>query len=294
MRLGVVFPQTEITPDPGAVRAYTEATESLGYTHLLTYDHVLGADVTNRPGWRGAYQLSDQFHEPFVLFGYLAAITRSLEFVTGVLILPQRQTVLVAKQATEVDLLSGGRLRLGVGIGWNEVEYQALGENFHNRGARSAEQIEVLKHLFSEESVTFQARWHHIEAAGLNPLPVRRSIPIWLGGSADATLRRAARLADGWFPNMPAGEQAAAAIEHLHQYLRTEGRDPATFGIEARISIGRTRPEEWRAQLEAWRRLGATYLSVNTMGVGLGPQGHIDLIGRFMTEVGAQYVHQTG
>ena len=203
MQIGVIFPQTEIGTDPIAVRDYAQAAESLGYQHLVAYDHVMGANADSRPGWSGAYRHTDQFYEPFVLFGYLAAATQRIELVTGILILPQRQTALVAKQSATVDILSGGRLRLGIGIGWNDVEYEALGENFHDRGRRSEEQIEVLRSLWTQESVTVQARWHRITDAGINPLPSQRPIPIWFGGRADRVLRRIARYGDGWFPNLP-------------------------------------------------------------------------------------------
>ncbi|MGH2344058.1 MAG: LLM class F420-dependent oxidoreductase [Chloroflexota bacterium] len=282
MRIGVTFPQTEITADPAAVRAYAEAAEDLGYAHILAYDHVLGADVSGRPGWRGPYTHRTLFHEPLVLFGYLAALTKRIEFVTGVLILPQRQTALVAKQAAEIDVLSGGRFRLGIGIGWNEVEYQALNENFANRGKRSEEQIAVLRALFTEESVTFHGRWHHIEAAGLNPLPVQRPIPIWLGGGADATLRRVAVMGDGWFPQLPPNEEARAAIARLQGYAREAGRDPAGIGIEARINIAQGTPDDWVHALEQWQAIGATHVAVNTMNAGFAsPQAHIEAIRRF-------------
>ncbi len=287
MRIGVTFPQLEIGPDPKDVREYAQAGELLGYTHLLAYDHVVGADVTNRPNWRGPYTADSLFHEPFVLFGYLAGVTDHLEFVTGIIILPQRQTVLVAKQATEVDVLSRGQFRLGVGLGWNEVEYQALGEDFHNRGRRSEEQIEVLRRLFSEESVTFHGRWHHIEAAGLNPLPVQRPIPIWLGGSQDITLRRVARLGDGWFPQMPPNDQARDMVARLREYTREAGRDPNRIGIEARVSIGSKPPEEWKREVDGWREMGATHLAVNTMSAGLkGVQQHIEALQRFKDVIG--------
>src|SRR4051794_37097312 len=178
MRIGVVFPQTEIGAEPIAIRDYTQAAEELGYRHLLIYDHVLGASIAGRPDWRGPYTSDTLFHEPFVLFGYLAALTKQLELVTGVIILPQRQTALIAKQAAEIDVLSGGRLRLGVGIGWNEVEYQALGENFRNRAARMEEQIDVLRALWTQPVVNFQGRWHQIDAAGIKPMPLQRPIPI--------------------------------------------------------------------------------------------------------------------
>src|SRR5438105_2091500 len=194
MRIGVVFPQTEIGSDPSVIRDYAQAAESIGYKHLLVYDHVLGASTEHRPDWRGPYTSETPFHEPFVLFGYLAAITQQLELVMGVLVLPQRQTALVAKQAAEVDVLSGGRLRLGVGIGWNQVEYEALGEDFHNRGKRIEEQITLLRELWTEPVVDFTGRWHRVAEAGVNPLPMQRPIPIWMGGYADVVLERAGRM----------------------------------------------------------------------------------------------------
>src|ERR1043166_3419196 len=218
MLVGVVFPQTEIGPDPMAVRDYAQAAEQLGYHHLLVYDHVIGANPASRPGWRGAYSHKDNFHEPFVLFGYLAGVTRTLELTTGIIILPQRQTVLVAKQAAAVDVLSGGRLRLGIGIGWNPVEYEALGANFKDRGGRSEEQIELMRMLWTRELVTFEGRWHKITDAGLNPLPIQRPIPIWFGGSDDRVFRRLAKLGDGWFPLIPPDDQCRKAIEKIRSH----------------------------------------------------------------------------
>ena len=281
MRLGVVFPQTEIGADPAVVKEYAQTAEALGYAHLLVYDHVLGADPNREGGWRGAYTQEHQFHEPFVLFGYLAGITQRLELVTGILILPQRQTALVAKQAAEVDVLTGGRLRLGIGVGWNEVEYQALNENFNNRGARSEEQIAVLRALWSDHAITFHGRWHHIEDAGIKPLPVQRPIPIWLGGQADATLRRIARLGDGWFPQRRPDDEARSMVERLRAYTQKAGRAPEAVGIEARLSIGQTPEADWVDYVDAWRNLGATHLCVNTMGANLAsPQAHIDALRR--------------
>jgi probable F420-dependent oxidoreductase len=288
MRIGVTFPQNEITADPVAVRDYAQAAEGLGYTHLLAYDHVVGADITNRPDWRGPYTTASLFHEPFVLFGYLAGLTTRLEFVPGVIILPQRQTVLVAKQAAEVDVLTGGQFRLGIGIGWNEVEYEALNEEFRNRGKRSEEQIAVLRALFTDEVVTFHGKWHHIEAAGLNPMPVQRPIPIWIGGSSEATLKRVGEMGDGWFPQRPPDETARAMVEKTREYARAAGRDPAAIGYEARVSIAGTTPDEWARQVEGWRAIGATHLTVNTMKAGLNtPQEHIDAIRRFKESVDA-------
>jgi probable F420-dependent oxidoreductase len=269
----------------GAVRAYTEAAEGLGYAHLLAYDHVVGADRRNRPEFRGPYDLHTMFHEPLVLFGFMAAITERLEFVTGIIILPQRQTVLVAKQAAQVDILSQGRFRLGIGIGWNEVEYQALGQEFRTRAARSEEQITLLRQLFAEESVTFRGRWDTIEAAGINPLPTRRSIPIWLGGSAEATLRRVARLGDGWFPQAPP-DQARPMVDQIRGFAQDAGRDPQSIGIEARVSIAGKDEDTWVEEVRTWQDVGATHLAVNTMGAGLqGADAHIEAIRRFRDAV---------
>ena len=286
VRIGVVFPQTEIGTDPVAIRDYVQAAEGLGYTHVLAYDHVLGADVRGRPDWKGPYTHTTMFHEPLVLFGYMAGFTTSLEFVTGILILPQRQTALVAKQAAEVDVLSHGRFRLGVGIGWNDVEYQALGEKFTDRGKRSEEQIAVLRALFSQESVTFHGRWHTIEAAGINPRPRSQPLPIWLGGGTEATLHRVGRLADGWFPQLPPDESLSSAIQTIQQAAREAGRDPSAIGIEGRIAYAGGTPDTWNAPVQAWRARGASHLSLNTMGAGLvGAAAHIDAIRRFKESV---------
>jgi probable F420-dependent oxidoreductase len=279
MQLGVVFPQTEIGADPGGVRAFVEAVRSIGYEHLLAYDHVLGADVSNRTDWPGPYTSEHQFHEIFVLFGYLAAVAPGLELVAGVLVLPQRQTALVAKQAAEIDILTGGRLRLGVGLGWNYVEFEALAEDFSNRGRRSEEQIEVLRRLWTEAVVDFEGRWHRIPAAGINPLPVQRPIPIWIGGSADAAIRRAARTADGFFPQRPLEGGWPETMERFRGWVEEAGRDPAKIGIEQRIDVSKGTPGDWRAAVDEWRELGATHISVVTMRGGLeGPDAHIERI----------------
>jgi alkanesulfonate monooxygenase SsuD/methylene tetrahydromethanopterin reductase-like flavin-dependent oxidoreductase (luciferase family) len=236
MRIGVVFPQTELGGDAGAVRAYGQRVEELGFTHLLAYDHVVGADPAVHAGWDGPYDVHTTFHEPLVMFGYLAAVTTTLELVTGVIILPQRQAVLVAKQAAEVDLLSEGRLRLGVGLGWNAVEYEALNEDFTNRGKRLGEQIDVMRRLWTEPTVTFDGQHHRVTGAGLAPLPVQRPIPVWVGAFSQSALEA--------------------------------GRDPSTLGMEGRVT--------WRGdlgqaadQLAKWTAAGATHVSVNTMGAGL-------------------------
>lgn len=279
MRIGTVFPQTEIGADAAGVRDYAQAVEDLGFTHLLAYDHVLGAEPTGRsiPASAFVYNEKTLFHEVFVLFGYLAGLTRDLELVSGVIILPQRQTALVAKQAAEIDVLSGGRLRLGVGIGWNPVEYEALNENFHNRGRRIEEQVEVLRKLWTEPNVNFHGRWTNIDRAGINPLPIQRPIPVWFGGMADAALQRIARIADGWMPNRRPPEGWGPVLDKMRGYLKDAGRDQTGFGIEARINAGTGTPDQWRAEAEEWRKLGATYLDVNTMGGGLkGPRQHVD------------------
>ena len=282
MRYGVVFPQTEIGKDPAAIRDFAQAAEELGYHHLLAYDHVVGANPASRPGWRPPYTYKDTFHEPFVLFGYLAGLTKRIELVTGVIILPQRQTVLVAKQAAALDVLSGGRLRLGIGIGWNPVEYEALGENFKNRGRRSEEQVEVMRKLWTQELVTFEGEWHKITDAGLNPLPIQRPIPIWFGGGHDQTLRRVARLGDGWFPLLGPDDKCRAMIEKIRAYTREAGRDPRSVGIEGRIMIGQGSPEQWTKEIQAWKELGATHVTANTMKAGFSsPSGHVEAIRRF-------------
>jgi probable F420-dependent oxidoreductase len=287
MQIGAIFPQTEIGDDPGVIREYAQAVEGLGYTYILAYDHVLGAGLASRPGWRGPYSSDTLFHEPLTLFAYLAAITRRVQFVSGVIILPQRQTALVAKQAAEVDVLSGGRLRLGIGVGWNPVEYQALGEDFATRGARSEEQIAVLRALWTQPTVTFNGRWHQIEDAGIKPLPVQRPIPIWIGGGAEATLQRAGRIGDGWFPQIAPDERAEAMVERLRRYTSEAGRAERAVGIEARLSIGQVGEDQWAHYAEAWRALGATHLGVNTMNAGLSsPADQIAMLRRVIESLG--------
>jgi probable F420-dependent oxidoreductase len=269
MKLGAIFPQLEIGSDPGAIREYAQTVEGLGYNHVGVYDHVLGADPNYYKDWRGPYTSRSLFHEPFVLYGYLAAITKRLELATQIIILPQRQTVLVAKQAAEVDVLSGGRLRLGVGIGWNQVEYEGLGQDFHTRGRRSDEQVRLLKALWTQEVVTFEGKWEKVTAAGLNPMPVQRPIPIWFGGGEEPVLRRIARLGDGWFPQgRPDSPEVQGRVQRLRAYARGAGRDLASIGIEGRAGAANATPEEWAKTAAAWKELGATHLCLNTMGAG--------------------------
>ncbi len=267
MKIGVVFPQTELGGDVGAVRAYGEAAETLGYTHLVAYDHVVGADPTVHTGWAGPYDVSTTFHEPFVMFGYLAAFT-SLELVTGIIILPQRQTALVAKQAAEVDLLTRGRFRLGVGLGWNPVEYEALGQSFEQRGRRLSEQIEVLRRLWTETSITYTGTFDTVIGAGIAPPPIQRPIPIWIGGVSDPAYRRIGRLADGWFPRIPPDETLQQALEVIGAAAREAGREAGSIGMEARVSWAPTNVDGFSTEVEAWRQAGATHLTVDTMSTG--------------------------
>lgn len=282
MQFGVIFPQTEFPPDPAAVKDYAQTAESLGYAYIAAYDHVLGANPDRPGGWKGPYDYRSAFLEPFVLFGFQAAVTQRIGFVTGVLILPQRQTAVVAKQAATLDVLSGGRLRLGVGLGWNEVEYISLGQDFHTRGRRLEEQVGLMRRLWTEPLVTFDGRWDRVVDAGLNPLPVQRPIPIWFGGRDDRMIRRAARLADGWILNFRSVDDARPSLEALRGYLAQAGRAEGSFGIEARIEYGAGDPEAWAAVVAGWRQAGATYVSLNTMRYGLTTaEEHMAAIRRF-------------
>jgi probable F420-dependent oxidoreductase len=267
MQVGVVFPQTELGGDVGAVRAYGQAVEELGYQHVLAYDHVLGADPVVHDPWVGPYDIATTFHEPMVMFGYLAAITE-LELVTGVIILPQRQTALAAKQAAELDLLTGGRLRFGVGVGWNPVEYEALGQRFDRRGRRLDEQIELLRLLWTTPSVSFDGRFDTVTGAGLSPMPVQRPIPIWVGGSSEAAYRRIGRLADGWFPQVRPGADLDAARATIHAAAEAAGRTPEAIGMEGRVRWDPTDAERFVRQVERWRSEGASHLSIDTMSTG--------------------------
>lgn len=287
MQIGVVFPQSELGGDAGAVRAYATQVEAFGFGHILVYDHVLGADPAHHAPWRGPYDVDTTFHEPFVLFGYVAALT-SLELVTGIVIVAQRQTALVAKQAAEVDLLTGGRFRLGIGIGWNPVEYEALGQDFSSRGRRADEQIPLLRRLWTERAVTFAGEFDRITAAGLAPPPRQRPIPIWVGGSSDPAYRRAGRLGDGWFPQMPPGDRLDEARSVVEAAATGAGRDPATIGMEGRVSwtsAGGT--DRLVHHVGRWDAAGATHVSINTMGAGLASvDDHLRVLGESASALG--------
>jgi probable F420-dependent oxidoreductase len=290
MHIGVNVPIIELRADLAGLRDFVQAAEELGYAHLRILDHVLGADPQFHPEVpEFPYTHQSYLHEPLTLMSYLAALTTRVQLVTAILILPQRQTALVAKQAAEVDVLSSGRLRLGIGVGWNPVEYEALGENFHNRGRRCEEQIAVLRALWTQEVVDFKGQWHQINHAGLNPMPVQRPIPIWIGAGRsarpippEAALRRIGRLADGWFPMFSPVEEGRNAIARMRDYALQSGREPSAVGIEGRVAVAGRTPQDWLAQVKAWEELGATHLSVGTGGGGLkSPHQHINALRQF-------------
>lgn len=290
MKIGAVFPHYEIGDDPVVIRDWAQTAEGLGYSHILAYDHVLGAVHAGRePRLWGPYDEQDAFHEPFVLFGYLAACTTRVEFATGVVILPQRQTALVAKQAAEIDILSGGRLRLGVGTGWNYVEYESLNENFADRGRRQEEQVAVLRELWANPVIDYSGEHHRIDRAGLKPLPKRR-IPIWFGGFAPVAFRRAARVGDGFIFGS-SQRQNLEALATVRAELDKAGRDPGAFGIEALLNY-QSGPEKWRGHIEAWQAEGADYVAVRAMASGgqdnglNSPREHIDALQAYWATVG--------
>ncbi|MFA7602119.1 MAG: LLM class F420-dependent oxidoreductase [Novosphingobium sp.] len=278
MKIGVIYPQTELQGDPEAVRRIGLAVEDRGFDHLLAYDHVVGAHGEREPALNGPYTDQHPFHDPFVMFGYLAAITRRIELVTGILILPQRQTALAARQAADVDLLSAGRLRLGVGIGWNYVEYDALGQDFRTRGKRVEEQVGLLRALWSEPVVDFAGRFDRIDRATLNPRP-RRRVPIWMGGFSDPALSRAARIADG-FIFVDGASDPDALLARLRTFLGAEGRAAADFGLQCNMLTAKT-PQAVVERALRWRDAGGTHAAVSTMGQGLATiDAHVDYVDR--------------
>jgi probable F420-dependent oxidoreductase len=294
MKLGTLFPQVDIGGSPATVREFAEVAEKSGYHYLAAADHVLGVNVANRPDWGNLNTSADWFHDPFVLFSYLAGFSK-LEFSTGVLILAQRQAALVAKQAACLDVLCNGRFRLGVGVGWNKVEFTGLNEDFHNRGRRSEEQVRVMQALWAEPHVTFEGTWHRIEDAGINPLPVHRRIPVWFGGHHEQTLRRIAKWGDGWMMLAhPAGKQAIAEFDRLRRYTEQEGRDPAAIGIEVWTSTGAGTETEWREEFAFWKRAGVTHVTLaSTHGRGVHVRipgrtlaDHLDAVRRYGAAVG--------
>jgi probable F420-dependent oxidoreductase len=283
MRLGVMLPLADIGGEPGVVRDFAQEAEAMGYTNLGLADHVLGVNAASRPGWGDRNTSADLFHDPFVCFAYLAALCRpTTEFSTQVLILAQRQAVLVAKQAASLDLLCGGRFRLGVGVGWNPVEFTGLNENFADRGRRSAEQVAVMQRLWTEPHVTFEGRWHRIEDAGINPMPVHRRIPVWFGGHVAQTLERIATLGDGWIMNAyPPGPEVEAELSTLRRLTEAAGRDRAAVGLEVWVSVGEGGEADWRREAAYWKAQGATHLTLTTT---FGRRHHKRIAGRSMAD----------
>lgn len=301
--IGVVYPHDEIETDAGAVRAFAQGVEALGYSHISAFDHVLGANRASRPDWKGLYDLDTLFHEPFVLFSYMAGATRNIGFMSGIMILPQRQTALVAKQAACLDILCEGRLRLGIGTGWNKVEYDALNVSFAKRGARMEEQVDVLRQLWTNNAVTVDTAQHTIIDAGINPLPMQRPIPIWMGGGGDRphwgekanenVIRRIARLADGWLPMWDLARQnmdgvfkpedrALELLEMCHGFCREYNRDPATLGLEGRFGIPQGTEWDWQNGIKAWQDIGCSHISINSMYDGLtGVDQHLRHLEQF-------------
>ena len=281
MQIGAVFPHNEIGTDPGAIKAYAQGVEAMGITHLLIYDHVLGADPDREGGFRGPYDKDVAFHEPFTTFAFIAGVTDKIDLITTVMILPQRQTVLAAKQAAEVALLSSNRFKLGIGVGWNELEYVGLNETFNNRGRRQEEQVDVMRKLWSEDSLDYTGEYHRIDKASINPRP-SKTIPIWFGGSAPALLDRVARLGDGWIPLMGANDKAKACIDTIKQTREAAGLSFANFGIQAQAQYAGGSPERWRKHAEAWRGMGCTHLAVATHNAGpTNVDGHLARIGEY-------------
>lgn len=264
MRIGVVFPHNDLSGDPIAIRAHAQAAEAAGYDHYVAYDHVVGAYRDRPGGFTGPYDHETGFTDPFVLFSHLAGVTTILELVAGIVILPQRQTALVAKQAADVQILSQGRFRLGVGIGWNRVEYEALGQDFHTRGRRMEEQIELLRRLFEEPVVDFEGRFDRVPLAGIYPRPPRR-IPIWMGGSADNVLDRVGRLADGWFPQLRDPADLAIPLAKIHRAAEDSGRDSWDVGVNPTLRLSGDVPKDVDLA-QRWLEAGATHLSVSTLG----------------------------
>ncbi len=291
MQIGAVLPHNEIGTDPGAIKAYLQGVEELGMTHLLIYDHVMGADPDRPGGFQGPYDKDVAFHEPFTFFGFAAAVTETIELVTTVLVLPQRQTVLVAKQAAEVAVLSNDRLRLGVGTGWNTVEYQALNEEFTNRGRRQAEQVELMRKLWTSDSLTFEGDHHTVEAASINPRPAK-PIPIWFGGSAPALLERCGRLGDGWMPLGGANDSSKALLDQIRTHREAAGKSMDGFGIQAQAQYAGGTEERWRSHASRWADMGATHLAIATHNVP-GPDGGPPDVDTHLARI-AEYRDATG
>lgn len=274
MQIGAVLSQNEVGPDITALRDYAQAVQALGYDFIVAADHVVGSEKAAHPELERVYPIENYLHEPLMLFTFLAGVAPHLGFLSSVVILPQRQTVLAAKQAAEVDVLCGGKFRFGVGIGWNPVEYEALGMDFRNRARRYEEQLELMRRLWTERTVTYKGKYHTLTAVGINPRPVQQPIPIWIGASAEAAVKRATRVADGYLPLSPLEGGWDATMDRVNEWLEAAGRQRSSFGIEGRLNAGTGTPDEWRKTVDMWRRFGASHLSVGTAGLG-SPDAHV-------------------
>lgn len=265
VRIGAIFPQIDLGKDPQTIRDYCDGVEKLGYDHITCFDQVVGLDMSSRPGLPYVHDHHDLFHEIFVLFGFIAAITEKIELATGVVVLPQRQTAVVAKQAAEIDILSNGRFRLGIGVGIKPDEFRALNESFNDRGKRCEEQIELMRALWADPLIDFDGKYHKIFGGGINPLPVQQPIPIWIGGHSDRVLDRISRLGNGWMPNFEPDKFGSDMFDKLRRYCDSNGRDFGEIGIEVTVNVLGKTPEQWLQDAHAWKKMGATHLSANTM-----------------------------
>jgi probable F420-dependent oxidoreductase len=275
MQIGAVLSQNELGPDPAAMRDYAQAVQDLGYDFLVTSDHVVGADPVDHPQLERVFSIESYLREPLMLGAFLACAAPRLGQLTSVVILPQRQTVLTAKQAADLDTLTQGKLRLGVGIGWNPIEFAALGMGFATRARRFEEQIQLMRQLWTERVVTFDGDFDTVNAAGINPRPTQQPIPIWIGASAEAAIKRATKIADGFLPLRPLEGGWQTTMDKVHAWLQEAGREPSTFGIEGRLDTAQGSPDDWRKVVEMWRGFGASHLSVSTTRAGGGPHAHI-------------------
>ena len=279
IQIGAFFPTNDMPADRVAIRDWAQAAEAIGFDFVVVSDHVLGADWSALPDFdeslvkaNGSYDVDDSFHEIFVTMAYIAAVTERVGLASGVLILPQRQTSLVAKKAAQLDVVSGGRLRLGIGVGWNPVEYEALGQDWRVRGRRQAEQIELMNQLWTNRTVTFDGEFDRVNHAGIKPLPIQQPIPIWFGGGAEPVLRRAAKYGQGWIPLQPQfrPDKLEGPLERLHSYLKAEGREPSTFGLDGWVVSSIGGPDEWQTEAERWVTVGATHVTFYTSKLGIG------------------------